>query len=312
MNNTDEFASRMARSGTASSDKVAGNVPRTSVKSQERSHNDLTSPGETAENANTSPRRKPKSLRAPPVNPMPGYSAEMAAYHAATLAQRRKQEAPDHLDINDTRKYGTFMHRSSKFPVSSHPLQYDSNEVSPLGEDDVSSLYSQHMSDRSNASPYVKGGTVSQRIDNVMHTYNDWEVSEDYTRVSGSPVRSMSPRRARSPVREPSPPRRPEAVSRTSALKHSELSNTSYSPLMTYFAFEGLPVQKLGRKTMIGDQGWLDRPSGQARRAPDHDKKDLSPKKLGLLDSIKKMAKDMVCDLPHLIHLCSEPDVDAD
>lgn len=82
-------------------------------------------------------------------------------------------------------------------------------------------------------------------------------------------------------------------MTRTDALKHSEGRNATYSPLMTYFAFEGLPVQK---KTMIGDQGWLDRPGvNQVNHTPDQSKKGFSPQKLGLLDSIKKMAKDMVC-----------------
>ncbi|GJD01970.1 hypothetical protein ColKHC_10795 [Colletotrichum higginsianum] len=61
-----------------------------------------------------------------------------------------------------------------------------------------------------------------------------------------------------------------------------------YSPLRPYFAYKDLPTQKIAGKTLIGEQGWLERPN----QTPDR-KKDSSPKKPGLLDSLKKMAKDM-------------------
>ncbi|TEA10016.1 hypothetical protein C8034_v011004 [Colletotrichum sidae] len=66
-----------------------------------------------------------------------------------------------------------------------------------------------------------------------------------------------------------------------------------YSPLRPYFAYKELPVQKIAGKTLIGEQGWLERPAPNADR-----KKDMSPKRPGLLDSLKKMAKEMAESKP--------------
>ncbi|KAM0277977.1 hypothetical protein ACHAQH_005431 [Verticillium albo-atrum] len=85
--------------------------------------------------------------------------------------------------------------------------------------------------------------------------------------------------------REPQPP------TRADELKEAASELDFYSPLTTYFAFEGLPVQKIGGKTLIGEQGWLKRPN--THQTPERKKKDGSPKKARLLDSIKKMAKGM-------------------
>lgn len=113
----------------------------------------------------------------------------------------------------------------------------------------------------------------------------------------------MSPIRDTSPVRCGSRGRRlipdvwsnPQTNKRVEVLRQPESDNGSYSPLVTYFAFEGLPVQRIGGKTLIGEQGWLDRPDAVEKKVtPEHRKEQRSPKKPGLLDSIKKMAKDMV------------------
>lgn len=51
---------------------------------------------------------------------------------------------------------------------------------------------------------------------------------------------------------------------------------------------------KKGEKTMIGDNGWLERTDKGADAA-----KKAPQKKAGILDSIKKIAKDMVGLRPH-------------
>lgn len=66
-------------------------------------------------------------------------------------------------------------------------------------------------------------------------------------------------------------------------------STPLFSPLQLYFRGPDFPSVKKGEKTMIGDNGWLertDRAADAAKRAPQ--------KKAGILDSIKKIAKDMV------------------
>jgi hypothetical protein len=57
-----------------------------------------------------------------------------------------------------------------------------------------------------------------------------------------------------------------------------------------YFRGTDYPSVKKGEKVMIGDNGWLERTDNgadQVSKAPQ--------KKTGILDSIKKMAKDVVC-----------------
>lgn len=64
------------------------------------------------------------------------------------------------------------------------------------------------------------------------------------------------------------------------------------SPMFSPFPFyvQGQDFQKRGGKTMIGDGGWLE------RTELDGEKKGKNGgKKLGLLDGIRKIAKDMVC-----------------
>lgn len=66
-------------------------------------------------------------------------------------------------------------------------------------------------------------------------------------------------------------------------------STPLFSPLQLYFRGPDFPSVKKGEKTMIGDNGWLERTDkgvDAAKKAPQ--------KKVGILDSIKKIAKDMV------------------
>jgi hypothetical protein len=50
-------------------------------------------------------------------------------------------------------------------------------------------------------------------------------------------------------------------------------------------------VVKKGGKVLIGDNGWLERPPVSPQN-----KNKGSPKRSGILDSIKKMARDVVSD----------------
>jgi hypothetical protein len=62
-----------------------------------------------------------------------------------------------------------------------------------------------------------------------------------------------------------------------------------FSPFASYFAEGNQHATRKGGKVMIGDNGWLERTSSTpGRKAKD------SPKKAGILSSIKKIAKDMV------------------
>lgn len=63
----------------------------------------------------------------------------------------------------------------------------------------------------------------------------------------------------------------------------------AFSPFPYYFRSEEVPSEKKGQKNMFGEKGWLDRTD----KSPDKGKKGPA-KKMGFIDGIKKMAKDVV------------------
>ncbi|KAK2612852.1 hypothetical protein QQS21_001132 [Conoideocrella luteorostrata] len=65
-----------------------------------------------------------------------------------------------------------------------------------------------------------------------------------------------------------------------------------FSPLPLYFRGQSFPSIKRGEKTMIGHNGWL-----ECTGETVDDRKKPPPKRMGFLDSIKKMAKDVTAEL---------------
>jgi hypothetical protein len=159
---------------------------------------------------------------------------------------------------------GTSRRRSRSGIVSRSTEINIPDAVSPLGEgrferpifdddDASSSVYSLQPTAR--VSPlhlsHVRSQNVIERVDDL---YNDPSVRELETR--------------------------PEAL----------INTPLFSPLQFYFRGTDYPTAKKGEKTMIGDNGWLERTD---RGVVDHVAK-TPQKKTGILDSIKKMAKDVV------------------
>ncbi|OAA58830.1 hypothetical protein ISF_06613 [Cordyceps fumosorosea ARSEF 2679] len=64
-----------------------------------------------------------------------------------------------------------------------------------------------------------------------------------------------------------------------------------FSPLPLYFRGQDFPTVKQGGKTLIGNNGWLEK-TGQDSLGLDGERK-TPQKRAGILDSIKKIAKDM-------------------
>ncbi|KAL6871603.1 hypothetical protein HDV57DRAFT_511798 [Trichoderma longibrachiatum] len=65
--------------------------------------------------------------------------------------------------------------------------------------------------------------------------------------------------------------------------------NNLFSPLALYFRGDEFPTEKKGEKTMIGQNGWL-----ECTDKSDPNKDRQTPqKKTGILDGIRKIAKDM-------------------
>ncbi|KAH6678954.1 hypothetical protein F5X68DRAFT_173408 [Plectosphaerella plurivora] len=287
-------SSAMTRSSLAASTNSTGHTHDTS-QSRINMHKDLERLDEMvdAERAADDGRRRRQDTSNQPRDSKPGHRSRDAP-RSDTLAQRRNIATPNEINVEDTRKYGTYVHRANTVPASSHPLTYNLRESSPF-DDDMSSLYSQ---DASITTPhegpaYLGGDTVSQNIENVMYTYKGWAAPSPVAHMPPTQPRTLSPVRQNGRPRGQSPVRGTETKARAQVLKNAEANFASYSPLTTYFAFEGVPVQKVGGKTMIGHQGWLERPTADDPTPNDQQKKDFSPKKLGLLDSIKRMAKDM-------------------
>ncbi|XWX01002.1 hypothetical protein V2A60_009027 [Cordyceps javanica] len=65
-----------------------------------------------------------------------------------------------------------------------------------------------------------------------------------------------------------------------------------FSPLPLYFRGQDFPTIKQGSKTLIGSNGWLEK-TGEGGLALDSESK-TPQKRIGIFDSIKKIAKDMV------------------
>ena len=115
---------------------------------------------------------------------------------------------------------------------------------------------------------------------------------------------SQHPRRSKSNVEglrhqaSPSktvPP--PDPVRRPQARLTANVGSPLFSPLALYFRGQDLSTVKKVEKVLIGDNGWLER-TGQQDEQTEMDKK-TPQKRAGFLDSIKKIAKDMV-SLPGL------------
>ncbi|RCI11915.1 hypothetical protein L249_4196 [Ophiocordyceps polyrhachis-furcata BCC 54312] len=71
------------------------------------------------------------------------------------------------------------------------------------------------------------------------------------------------------------------------------LKSPFFSPLALYFRGQGFPTTKMGEKTMIGHNGWLERTN---LVSDDNEMKKALPKKGGILGTIRKMAKDMTAE----------------
>lgn len=81
----------------------------------------------------------------------------------------------------------------------------------------------------------------------------------------------------------------------SSTVPSASLESPMFSPLAFYFRGQDPQVKRRGHKTLIGDNGWLEKTGNQTpkeTRSP--------PKKAKLFDSIRKLARDMVRN----IHSC--------
>ena len=156
--------------------------------------------------------------------------------------------------------------------------------------------------------------------DGMLNAYSKWnEEDRGYTTPAVDPTPTMPPAipartaRPRQPISIPGNMRPPHPVDAQQVFDQAQQyihggnpqrlqspikfrddadmpPSTPFSPFPYYFRGEG-QVTKVGEKKLIGENGWLERTN-----PPDEgkDKKKSPQKKTGFLDSIKRIAKDMV------------------
>lgn len=66
--------------------------------------------------------------------------------------------------------------------------------------------------------------------------------------------------------------------------------NYMFSPLALYFRVTEFPTERKGKKTMIGQNGWLE----ITERSNSDDNEQTPQKKMGIFNGIRKIVKDIV------------------
>ncbi|KAL0782767.1 hypothetical protein CaCOL14_000673 [Colletotrichum acutatum] len=209
-----------------------------------------------------------------PISPPKGHKAKGSL--ASSLAERRQQHAPKPVNVQDSRQYGSIVENAGGMPSVRPPITPDSSFPAGTVQAESSSIYSQS---EGHPSPLrIHRDDIPRHIKHVLELYSGWKDSKAPALVSDMGGRGGS-------AQGRGPPK-----GRLEALKQPVMDASDiYSPLRPYFAYKELPVQRIAGKTLIGEQGWLERPDN----TPDRKRKDGSPKKPGLLDYLKKIAKEM-------------------
>jgi hypothetical protein len=140
-------------------------------------------------------------------------------------------------------------------------------------------MYSRQESPFPSISPlHIRKAVGPPPRSNVLQSYTKWEEE----RAASKYHRDISPPRAR----DTDAATKAEHPS-TMATAEGKLQ-VSYSPLTPFFSTKDMPASKTATKTMIGDNGWLERTVTGA------EEKSTPAKKVGFLGNLKKMAKEMV------------------
>ncbi|KAK1659295.1 hypothetical protein BDP55DRAFT_563317 [Colletotrichum godetiae] len=204
-----------------------------------------------------------------PSSPPKGHKAKGSL--ASSLAERRQHHTPKPVHVQDSRQYGAIVENAGGMPSVRPPITPDNPSPAKTVQADSSSIYSQ--SEGHPSLLHIHRDDIPRHIKHVLESYSGWKDSKAPALVSDVGGRGGSPPKGR-----------------LEALKQPVMDASDiYSPLRPYFAYKDLPVQRIAGKTLIGEQGWLERPSN----TPDRKRKDGSPKKPGLLDYLKKIAKGM-------------------
>ncbi|KAG8673452.1 hypothetical protein FPOAC2_06896 [Fusarium poae] len=236
---------------------------------------------------------------------MPGRRSDSSRdMFSASIAERRQRNAPSPLQLETTHRSGAL---SRSFEIEDNP-----GEVSPLGEgrfergpifeDDSPSVYSTQPTARPSPLHLSHVRSHSKVNGNGNDSYKEWLMSHDPSMVRESETRTTTlvnrPRRSKSSADGLRMAQAMELHSPTAQVVTVHANNHGnqvsqntplFSPLQFYFRGADYPSTKKGEKEMIGDNGWLERTD---RGVVEHVNK-TPQKKTRILDSIKKMARDV-------------------
>ncbi|EGX89181.1 hypothetical protein CCM_07433 [Cordyceps militaris CM01] len=238
-----------------------------------------------------------------------------------SLAKRRQKAMPAQIDVFT-------QHRSTSKPQRPQ-MEHVETAVSPLSANIATKNDAQKRPPSSSRGLELQpprplnipSNRRSQQRehgeDGMIDVYNDW------TQIYRSGVSPLSPEPIRSPGSEIHHPRRSKSLAegirrqrspaKTSLNPESERQayyppdmvseSPLFSPLPLYFRGQDFPTVKQGGKTLIGNNGWLEK-TGQDLGQNGENK--MPQKRTGIFDSLRKIAKDMsllYCELEY--HLTS-------
>lgn len=233
---------------------------------------------------------------------------------SSSLAERRQKAPPPRLQLDYGQRHEN-RRQAAEMDVASElvsPLSQERPRDCRFSDGDCSSLYSTDVRYSAHPEPLdLRGHGHTRSRSKVSNTSIDYQPSwyqkqqvPSLHESEGHPqTLTHRPRRSKSTAEgfeqynnTLNPPPLPQPSAAITPL---------FSPLQFYFRGPDFPTAKKGEKVMIGDNGWLERTdegAEQARRTPQ--------KKVGILDGIKKIAKDMVGTqgrshkrFPHLLAL---------
>ncbi|KAF5694289.1 hypothetical protein FDENT_1311 [Fusarium denticulatum] len=237
---------------------------------------------------------------------LPGrHSGSSRDLFSASLAERRHINPPSPLQLGNIRRSGAVPRPAEMedIPDSVSPLGQGSFEREPIFDDDASSVYSPQQTAR--PSPLHLSHARSQfKFNGVGEgSFQEWKRTHDSSMIRESVSHPEDlvnrPRRSKSSadglrqarviaVHSPPIPQVVTVGSHNGNYRRAVQDTPVFSPLQFYFRGTDYPSSKKGEKIMIGDNGWLERPDG----GPDQSAK-TPQKRTGILDNIKKLAKDM-------------------
>ncbi len=243
----------------------------------------------------------------------PTFSELMPRSNDGSLAKRRQKVALAQIDVSGQHRSATKPQRPQMEHVDAavSPLSANISSSRDANKRPPSSSYSSHGLELQPPRPLNlpsnrRSQQQQQGDDGVIDIYNDWTqiYRSGVSPLSPEPVRSRDGeihhlrrskslaegmRRQKSPVKMS---RNPDRERQTCYPPEMVSESPTFSPLPLYFRGQDFPTVKQGGKTLIGNNGWLEK-TGQEGLGQDGEHK-TPQKRAGIFDSIKKIAKDMV------------------